>query len=347
MEQESTGYELITKLLAGETTPGEWEKIRKWLDESADNRHLFRQSFNIWNNSAAVEALDRVDVNRALDRVMNRVNPGIRRQRLVSFWKNTAAILIIPLLAGSILLQLYLRGSEKPSDPVYNELYAAFGTRSALRLSDGTSVWLNSGSSIRYPDRFRGKERTVYLDGEAYFEVKSDTRHPFMVISKNIRTRATGTKFNVSDYPSSDISEVTLIEGRVDVILPFENDMPEMMQSIEPNQHYSFNRVTGQSSVTETDPYKYYSWKDGKIIFRNEPLSQVVEKIGNIFNVDIEIRGKEIEGYRYRATFEDESLEDILKLLKISSPIDYTESKRVPLPDGSFTKKKITLLPAR
>jgi ferric-dicitrate binding protein FerR (iron transport regulator) len=111
------------------------------------------------------------------------------------------------------------------------------------------------------------------------------------------------------------------------------------------NQHLSFNKDNGATTISDEDIYKYISWKDGKLVFRNEPLSQVVKKIGQIFNCDVEVRGKNIQNYSYRATFQDESLTEILKLLKISSPIDYIELKRDPLPDGSFPRKKIIIFP--
>ena len=113
------------------------------------------------------------------------------------------------------------------------------------------------------------------------------------------------------------------------------------------NQHLTFDKSTGAVSVVNEDTYKYIAWKDGKLVFRNEPLSEVAKRISQVFNIDIEIRGKEIENYSYRATFQDESLAEILKLLKISSPINYYEVKRNPLPDGSFPRKKVIIYPAK
>jgi ferric-dicitrate binding protein FerR (iron transport regulator) len=99
--------------------------------------------------------------------------------------------------------------------------------------------------------------------------------------------------------------------------------------------------------VTHEDTYKDIAWKDGKLIFRNEPLEDVLRKIGYYYNVDMEIRGNSLKEYRYRATFEEESIDEILKLLKISSPVDYRVVKREALPDGSFPKKKIIIFPLK
>ena len=88
---------------------------------------------------------------------------------------------------------------------------------------------------------------------------------------------------------------------------------------------------------------KYTSWKEGKLILRNDPMNEVVKRIGRWYNVKINLKNGEMESYRYRATFEDETFSEVLKLLKLTSPIDYVEHKREMLPDGTFTKKKITL----
>ena len=184
----------------------------------------------------------------------------------------------------------------------------------------------------------------MFLKGEAYFEVESDLKKPFIVETASLSVKATGTKFNVSGYDSDNEAEVTLVSGKVEVITTDDNKNIKSSK-LNINQHLSFNKVSGNTSVSDEDTYKYTSWKDGKLIFRNEPLSRVVKKISQIFNIDIEVQGKEIQDYSYRATFQDESLTEILKLLKISSPIDYIELKRDPLPDGTFPRKKVIIFP--
>jgi len=341
-------HSLITRFLSGEASSKETEELRKWAESSEENLLYLRHFKNIWDNSSGRPELDSIDTGKALDNITKQIRSGSSYRRLWSAWKKIAAILIIPLILGNILyLILSPSYSSKNSEPVFNELYAAFGTRSALKLSDGTSVWLNSGSRIKYPDRFKGSNRTIQLEGEAYFEVFSNPGKPFIVISPSLCTTAKGTKFNVNDYSKSEESGVTLVEGKIDVCRHKNGMNTGQSISLVPNQHFLVNNVTGDTSLAHVDTYKYISWKDGKIIFRNEPLSRVVQEIGKIYNVDIEIAGDEIKDFTYRATFEDESLEEILKLLKISSPVDYFESSRTPLPDGTFPKKKITIVPLR
>lgn len=341
-EQEKKN--LITRYLTGEADHAEIEELQKWLGASHDNLLYFQRLKNIWDNSQRSKVAGMTDTEAAFKKISGKISFRTRTN-FWYYWKRIAAILFIPLVAANILYFSYSHYDfSNQKEPVYNELFAAFGTRSALKLSDGTLVWLNSGSSIKYPDTFTGDERTVFLKGEAYFEVESNAQKTFIVETSSLSVKATGTKFNVSGYTSAEETEVTLISGKVEVSLPANNKTVHDFQ-LEVNQHFLFNKIKGTTSISEEDTYKYIAWKDGKLIFRNEPLSQVVAKISRLFNVDIEIKGEEIQNYSFTATFQDESLEEILKLLKISSPIDFIEMKRNPLPDGSFPGKKVIIFP--
>jgi ferric-dicitrate binding protein FerR (iron transport regulator) len=337
---------LVTRYLTGQANADELAELKKWLSVSKDNLLYFQQLKNIWDNSEHYTDEKMVDVEKAFKTISKRVTFKSPKTNFWQYWKKIAAVLIIPLLLGNLLyFSFHPKNPTGNREPIYNELFAAFGTRSALKLSDGTSVWLNSGSSIKYPDRFVGNNRTVILKGEAYFEVESNPKKPFIVETSSLTVKATGTKFNVYGYPSDDESAVTLVSGKVEVSLT--DDKKNIKSSmLDPNQHFSFNKTNGTVSVINDDTYKYTSWIEGKLIFRNEPLSSVVKKIGQVFNIDIEIKGEELRNYNLRATFQDESLTEILKLLKLSSPINYIEVKRDPLPDGSFPRKKVIIFPA-
>jgi transmembrane sensor len=338
---------LITRYLTGEASPIEIVELQKWLDASKDNLLYFQQLKNIWDNSEHYTDEKMIDVEKAFNMINKRIIFKSSVTNFWYYWKKIAAVLLIPLVLGNLLyFSFCAKNYSKNQEPIYNELFAAFGTRSALKLSDGTSVWLNSGSSIKYPDRFIGNNRTVFLKGEAYFEVESDLNKPFIVETSSLSVKATGTKFNVSGYASDDEAEVTLVSGKVEVSLT--DDKKNIKSSkLDINQHFSFNKVNGTTSIINEDTYKYISWKDGKLVFRNEPLSQVVKKMSQVFNIDIELQGSSLQDFSYRATFQDESLAEILKLLKMSSPIDYIDVKRDPLPDGSFPRKKVIIFPAK
>lgn len=339
---------VIAKYLSGDADPEEESNLVKWIEQSDYNKQYFNQIRNIWEASHKGSHPELIKTEEALGKVLGKISEGYKIKSMWVYWKRIAAVALIPLLIGN-LIWFYLTSGEgsSASQPVYNEIYAAFGTRTALKLADGSSVWLNSGSSLKYPDRFTGKERVVFLKGEAYFEVVSNSSVPFIVNTTSLNVKATGTKFNVSDYLSDLNAEVTLVSGKVFVNGLVEENKKDPVSELFPSQHLVFSKEARTVSIQNEDISEYIAWKDGKLIFRNKPLSYVVNKISQVFNVDIELQGNALKDYRYRATFEDESLSEILKLLKISSPIDYIEVSRSSMPDGSFQRKKVIIYPGK
>jgi ferric-dicitrate binding protein FerR (iron transport regulator) len=331
---------LIVKYLSGNASDDEVRTLKCWIENSDADKTYYQQVKNIWEIATGAGDVRVISSDKALEAVLNKLAAKKQSHSIFYYWQRIAAILLIPVLIGSYIWIRSISGGVL-SDVTYNEVFAAFGTRSAIKLADGSKVWLNSGSSLRYPDKFVRKQRTVFLSGEAYFEVHSDKSRPFIVQTATITVKATGTKFNVSAYKNEGNMHVTLVEGKVSV-----SNNKSQMAVLNPNQHLSFDTLTQKVTISDnTDVYKFIAWKDGKLVFRNEPLSLVIKKIGQYYNVDIELTGKEIQEYRYRATFQEESLDEILKLLKISSPINYKEVNRKPLSDGSFPKRKIIIYP--
>ncbi|MGE5406466.1 MAG: FecR family protein [Methanosarcina sp.] len=336
--------EIAAKYLSGNGNAEEIEFLKKYINESEENAQYFSELRNIWGTEKSDCNFDQIDTLKALKEVSNRISNDTVWRRLWITWGRIAAILIIPLAAWN-LMKTHQKSPETIAfqEPVYNEVYATFGTRTALRLADSSLVWLNSGSSLKYPDKFTGSTREVYLNGEAYFEVKSKPEMPFLVRTSDIVVKATGTKFNVLGFKKSKESEVTLVSGKVAVSGIDDTGKDTLISDLFPDQHLVINKCSGDVSMNTEDTYKYISWKDGKLIFRNEPLSVVTKKLSQVYNVDIEIQGEALRDYTYRATFEDETLADILKLLQITSPIGYMELKRAPLPDGTFPRKKVII----
>jgi transmembrane sensor len=343
-EQTQTNIN-IANYLSGKASENEVSQLNKWISSSSENRDYFLQVKNIWETSDNPFNPSDISTNKALRKVLKQIES--RKTSLWGHWQRAAAILFIPLLAGSFWWGKFISADRSSDQVVYNEVFAAFGTRSAIKLADGSKVWLNSGSSLSYPNKFINQKRIVKLKGEAYFEVQSDVSRPFIVQTQSISVTATGTKFDVQAYPKMRKTQVTLVSGIVLVKKMIVGTAGTSIAELKPNQHLVYDTMSGIKELKDENIYRYIAWKEGKLIFRNESLSEVVEKISLLYNVEIELQGKNLQDNYYRATFQDESLEDILKLLKLSSPIDYKEMKRSPLPDGSFPKKKIIIFPLK
>jgi ferric-dicitrate binding protein FerR (iron transport regulator) len=331
--------DLIVNYLRGIASDNEVLMLESWIAESDENLKYFRQFKNIWDSSIEMP----VSTEKALTKVLKQINSGNKTLTLWQILQRVAAILFIPLLISMLWLNFGKNPKNVYSALTYNKVVAAFGTFSLLELPDGSKVWLNSGSSLRYPDKFSSDNRTVYLIGEAYFEVHSDKTMPFFVNTPYFTVKATGTKFSVRAEKKFLRPSVTLIEGKVAVEKPNKGAEANLIADLIPNQHMTYDTLNGHFTIQTEDTYKYVAWKDGKLVFRNDNICEVARRISLQYNVDIEIKGEQIKNYRYRATFEDEPLGELLRLLKISSPIDYQEIKQKELPDGTFSRRKIII----
>lgn len=340
--------EIIAKYLSGEANETEIQALKQWIGESDANRQRYFQLKNIWDLHDKSVDPEMIDVEQALIKIKSGMKIRGRIARLWYWWQRIAAILIIPLAAGAVYHTVVKpeKTQTAKEEVVYNVVRSAYGNRTEVTLSDGSVVMLDSKSSLIYPEKFIGGTREVNLEGQAYFQVKSDVRNPFVVNTSRLQISATGTTFDISDYSSKPESQVTLVSGKVAVSKILGENVKEHLPDLEPDQSLTYNSTTGDIKLEEGLATDRVAWKDGLLVFRNEPMSKVIEKLSEVFEVNIELRDKSLENYRYRATFQDETLSEILKLLKVSSPVDYIELKRDPLPDGTFEPRKIIIFGA-
>ena len=223
--------------------------------------------------------------------------------------------------------------------PVYNKVEIPRGGEYALVLSDGTKVHLNSMSSLRFPVAFTTGKREVELQGEAYFDVQTDKEHPFYVNTPSgIRVYVYGTRFNVSAYESEDYVETVLESGHVSVFMPVYGTS----ETLNPGERLLFDKKALQFMKSKVDVSEKTAWKDGKLIFRNTSLDEMLKRLSRHFNVDIHFNNKSGKNYTFRATFRNESLFQILDYLSKSAMIKWkTEEESVLQSDGTFVRKKI------
>ncbi|MDR3268942.1 MAG: DUF4974 domain-containing protein [Tannerella sp.] len=327
---------LITACLTGKATAEEQRRLAAWENENPE--HLrYRQDFvNLWQITHPAFDPEGIDVEKAGNSLRQRISePGLVK-KLWIYWQRVAAVILIPLLLLSVYLYLDDGPADVPESTEYQELRSPHGMYSKVDLPDGTGVWLNGGSVLRYPLKFRPGQRRVTLEGEGYFEVCSDSKNPFVVETNRMTLTATGTAFNIQAYATDSITAVTMAEGTVDVVFGKASRM-----TLKPGERALYNSQSDRETVAVTDPYKWCAWKDGLMIFRDDPLCDVFKRLEQTFNVDIVIKDRAIAGERYRATFEDESLDEILQLLKMSAPIRFVRHKRTMTPNHRHEKQRI------
>ncbi|WNH11496.1 FecR family protein [Thalassobellus suaedae] len=219
--------------------------------------------------------------------------------------------------------QLIYSNTVKEKALVYNTLNIPYGKRFEIKLSDGTMVHLNSGSSLKYPIKFiEGMDRCVFLSGEAYFSVTKDAKHPFIVNAKDLNVKVYGTKFNVSAYSEDTLTDVVLVEGSVGMYA--NNETSNKGTILIPGTKGSFNRVNQNISSENVDTLIYTSWMDGGLFFRKMTFKNIAKKLERHYNKKIIISNKQLENEIFNANFKDEPIENVLGYLKESFSINYT-----------------------
>jgi ferric-dicitrate binding protein FerR (iron transport regulator) len=187
--------------------------------------------------------------------------------------------------------------STNEKETAINEIVNPYGKTTELMLTDGTKVFLNAGSRLIYPENFTGKNRKVFLVGEAYFDVKHDEEHPFIVQLSDIRIKVLGTRFNVSAYPGDKVIETVLEEGKVCVR---ENNAGFFDKSTEltPDQMACFNKVTRETNVKKVDADDYTLWTKGLMKLESTDLCRIVKKLERFYNIRIQFRDPLLGGLR-------------------------------------------------
>lgn len=207
---------------------------------------------------------------------------------------------------------------------VYNELTVPYGRIFDLVLSDGTKIKLNSGTSIKYPIKFiEGKDRLVYLNGEAYFDVVKDEKHPFIVNADAINIRVLGTEFNLSSYPEDENINTVLVEGSVSVYNKETSYNKNTAVLLTPGHKAEWEKEDKTILIEEADISEYTAWIDGRLIFRDLEFKVIRKKLERKYNITIVNNNLELENTTFNAIFDIESIEEVLEVLDKNFGIQY------------------------
>lgn len=221
--------------------------------------------------------------------------------------------------------QLSYTAKAEDQKLIYNTLNVPYGKKFDVVLSDGTHVYLNSGTSLRFPVAFiKGASRKVFLTGEAYFDVREDKKHPFVVNANEIDIQVLGTKFNVSHYPEDANINTVLVEGAVELLRTEEGTSDLESVKLKPGNKAEWHKNSNEISVSNVDTGLYTAWVKGKLVFRNTSFKQIREALQRHYNVNIINNNSHLEEQLFDATFDIETIDEVLESFNKSWAIDYT-----------------------
>lgn len=220
--------------------------------------------------------------------------------------------------------------NEKTTEKlIYNTLTVPYGKRFAVKLSDGTKVNLNAGTSFKYPIKFiEGKERLVYIEnGEAFFDVKKDSKHPFIVNNNSVNVRVLGTKFNVSAYAEDAEITTVLIEGAVNLYDSELKYQEDKATPLSPGFKAEWNKNKKDISIEKANVESTISWIDGVILLKHMPFYKIRKKLERHYNVTIINNNKSFDSELITASFDIENIAEVFEVINELHPINYKIEK--------------------
>ncbi len=362
-EYKDLREELIHGYIQGELSENEVKKLIDWIKEDPANKKYFDEYCEIWVSTKALLKNPGYNYHEGYWKFKHKISEEGKKTkssdtiRIIRLIARYAAVIVITFsLSGFLFYQFGKSRAEYPVETI-SELCVPMGSNAHFSLSDGTTVALNAGSSLKYDNRFGLMERVVQLEGEGYFKVAKDPHKPFIVKTSCLTIRALGTEFNVKAYSEDNKTEATLVEGSIKVE-PASNMYKTDAVILKPNQKLTFYRndstlvqnsgVSDEKAESKTQPVteqkvnaiprlvkenvnveKVISWKDNRWIFEREILAEIAVELERKFDVEIKFDSERLMNYRFTGTIIAEPIEQVLEVMSLSAPIKYKLEGRV------------------
>lgn len=314
--------EIIIRYLNGELSDGDRQQILEWIDSSEDNHRTYCQIKDIWDTLIVKE--DRSEA-ALLQFYKQQAHDHFFNQKVLKLWKVAASIAAVIAIAFISHFVYNLNVNEQVAvvtESTMVTIKVPLGSKSEVVLADGSSVKLNSGTQLQYPGQFLAGKREVYLKGEAYFSVHSDSANPFIVRTDDYNVQATGTQFNVCSYDDDGYSSVTLEEGTVSIMF---ND--ESIVDISPAQKLCLNRDNRNYQILSSDVRFETAWKEGEFRFKEIGFPLLIKKLERWYDVKLSHTSPELKTMLYSGNFKNqETIWQVLDALTLTAPIEYKKN---------------------
>jgi len=313
---------LLDRYLKDETTNEENELVKRWLEE---NGHASPR----WHD------LDRAAKDQWLSSVFSEIKNTIHEkeakvvllpQRKRGLWRSLAAAAAV-LLISFTLYQEWPSLQSRLHPAALTALQVPIDQKKVITLTDGSRVWLNAGSALKYPKAFNGKTREVYLSGEAYFDVRHDAGKPFIIHTGTVLTTVLGTAFNIKEDKNKHTIQVTVTRGKVSVA-----NGHQLLGVIIPNQQISFNTLKAEAVQATVNTNAVVAWQQSDLHFDDVSFGDAIAQLQLHFNVKISFGNAKLKNCRFTGTsLSGEELDKILKVMCTFNNAVYQVK-----PDGSI-----------
>lgn len=317
---KETAYKIIRYFADGLIPSRYRQQVMSWLIDEADREAKDEALKRVWDETVDVMSTDAMSQSVLRNQALRSHHGHQERARQIRLKVlKYAAVIFLPI--ALCLGTWFIASNQMASQAMLAECHVENGQTKVLRLSDGTLVRLNAGSSLFYPQRFSRlfSRRDVYLDGEAHFDVAKNRSQPFVVHVGNLKVKVLGTHFNVKAYPAEELVTTTLEQGRVKVY------GDKIAMTLLPDEQAVYNRISGKMTKRSVDSGNYNQWMDGKLLFDQAPLKAIIADLQRRYNVSIKTTPAVDLSRRFTMAFRaDEGVGDVMRVLeKISGNLNY------------------------
>jgi transmembrane sensor len=316
--------DIANRFLADDACSGqELFELKKWLSDPSAHSEVESWLLENWEKSPEVESdvlIETIFEKIETYQMASWKKPAISTKRIIRAYQKVAAFLLIPLTAFALL---YWTSVHQTAVPM-TETFAPRGQKSQIMLADGTKVWLNSDTKIKYPGRFSRKRRDVYLEGEAFFDVAKNPHQPFIVHTSDVNVKVLGTKFNVKAYPEENHIEASLFEGKIDLMIEDPMTHQKIEKEVMPNQSFVYNKDNHQISSGIFPEEEINGWRNNQLIFKDDTFSNLVSKVERWYDVKIIYDERLFDDRRLTVElYEGERLERLMEIISLTLSVDY------------------------
>ncbi|MFA6260522.1 MAG: FecR domain-containing protein [Bacteroidia bacterium] len=311
MISEEVAYQIMARILAGEAAPGEKKELDSWVQAYPENRKAYESFSVIWNT--AQQKKIEVNVDAAWEKVNHRIKPSHQLYTTTRIWQWAAIFLAVSVIGFTIVRFAMLTSLS---------VQTAANEVKQVVLPDGSKIWLHEGSQLTYQNNFWNTKRNLTLTGMAYFDVQRDEERPFTIVTRRNSITVLGTSFEVMAYAGDSNERVTVTSGHVQF-----GNKDQGMLDLKTNQagiistHQAF--IVKEESASELT-----AWHKGKLVFNNETMDQVMNKIARYFHIRYVFLNPEIKGCHFTGTFENPKLKQVMDMISSALELSWKQDKK-------------------
>ncbi len=312
--------ETLRRFFSKSDTTADLKNLFLWFNSEKGHSEINHDLDHLWQSIEIDESIP-VNSQKMMANIRKGIQPKKGRSLKTNFLRFVPYAAMLVITIGFSVLFYYTRISLQPNNSEivsYTSVIAENGQKSKIILPDSSIVWLNSGTTLSYNTNFAENSRNINLKGQAFFQVTKNKKMPLIVHCNDLSVKVLGTKFDVNAYPETGKVSVVLESGSVQLL---HNHIKSFNYTLKPSELADFDIAAKKVAIKNTDIQKFTSWKDGILIFKDDPMKQVIEKLERWYNIKIDVSDPEVYNSIFTGTISNESYEQIFKLIEYSCPV--------------------------